>query len=230
MSEAHDDLDFEPRSGIGGRLPEGETVLWQGAPEWRALARSAFHVVKLALYFAVLAAWVAAGRLSAGAGLGEAIRAGASLAAMGGVAVGILCVLARLYAGGTVYTLTTRRIVIRSGLALPVTFNLPLAQVERADVASGRQGAGSISFALVKPNRVALLAIWPNARPWRFSDPEPTLRCIAAVEDVARLVAGALQAQAGHVAAVAPTPASVSASMRRPEISVQPAVAGMAAA
>lgn len=224
MSEAHDDLDFEPRSGIAGRLPAGETVLWQGAPEWPALARSAFHVRKVTLYFAVLVAWVAADRLSTGAGLGEAIRSGASLAALGALAVGILCGLARLYAGSTVYTLTTRRIVIRSGLALPVTFNLPLGQVEQAAVSARRDGIGSISFTLVKPNRVALLAVWPNARPWHFSSPEPTLRCIAAVEDVARRVAGALQAQAGPAGAI------VSAPVRRPEISVQPAAAGMAAA
>ncbi len=42
-------------NGLPGQLPPGETILWQGAPHWRALARDAFHVRGVAVYFALLA-------------------------------------------------------------------------------------------------------------------------------------------------------------------------------
>jgi hypothetical protein len=43
-------------SGLPGALPEGETIQWQGSPDWRSLARHAFHVRKVAVYFALLGA------------------------------------------------------------------------------------------------------------------------------------------------------------------------------
>ena len=43
--------DFEPIRGLPGPLPEGETILWQGAPDWRVLAVQAFHVRAVAIYF-----------------------------------------------------------------------------------------------------------------------------------------------------------------------------------
>ena len=52
--------EFEPEPGLPEALPRGETLLWQGAPDWRVLARRAFHVRKLALYFGVLLALRAA--------------------------------------------------------------------------------------------------------------------------------------------------------------------------
>ena len=35
MSEHHDDFDFEPVRGLPQVLPEGERLLWQGAPRWQ---------------------------------------------------------------------------------------------------------------------------------------------------------------------------------------------------
>ena len=35
-------------------LPEGERVLWQGAPSWRGVARRTLHTRKIAGYFAAL--------------------------------------------------------------------------------------------------------------------------------------------------------------------------------
>ena len=46
--------EFEPQFGLPERLPAGERILWQGSPDFRALARNAFHLRKLALYFSVL--------------------------------------------------------------------------------------------------------------------------------------------------------------------------------
>ena len=50
----HDDFEFEPVRGLPAMLPPGERLLWQGNPAWRSLAIRAYHVRKVALYFAVL--------------------------------------------------------------------------------------------------------------------------------------------------------------------------------
>lgn len=214
-----DDLDFEDRSGTAGRLPEGERVLWQGSPDWRSLARSAFHIREVAAYFGLVILWQAVGAT------GNPLVPAVGLVAAGLAAVGILALLAFAYARTTVYTLTTRRLVIRSGIALPVTFNLPLGRIERADLATARDGTGTISFAVAKPNRVALLAIWPNARPWHFSNPEPALRAIPDAAAAARLVGEALRAQAGVTGASAVVISTPAAESNAPT----PVAAGMAA-
>jgi hypothetical protein len=36
---SHDDFKFEPIRGLPEQLPEGEHILWQGAPDPRVLAR-----------------------------------------------------------------------------------------------------------------------------------------------------------------------------------------------
>ena len=48
------EYENEPIPGLPGRLPPGERILWQGSPEWRALARTAFHTRLVAGYFAAL--------------------------------------------------------------------------------------------------------------------------------------------------------------------------------
>ena len=49
--------DYEPVPGLPERLPEGETILWQGAPMAQSFARYAFHIRAVAAYFALLAVW-----------------------------------------------------------------------------------------------------------------------------------------------------------------------------
>ncbi len=53
--------------GLPGPLPKGERLLWQGRPALLSLARRAFHVDLVALYFGGLAAFqaYASGRVSA---------------------------------------------------------------------------------------------------------------------------------------------------------------------
>ena len=47
--------EIEPQFGLPERLPSGEVLVWQGSPDVRALANSAFHFKKLVAYFALLA-------------------------------------------------------------------------------------------------------------------------------------------------------------------------------
>lgn len=218
MIEDHDDFAFEPIPGLPERLPAGETLLWQGSPHWWGLAVSAFHVREIAVYFVLVMAWQAGSAQGADAAaaslLGEMLRLGA----IAMVALGILCGLAFLYARGTVYTLTTKRLVIRSGLALPVTLNLPLALIETAAVKHGRGKGGSIALRIERPNRIAYAALWPNVRPWRLNHPEPLLRALRDVETPARLLARALATGTGAASAPLPIPSTMSAGRDAPRL------------
>jgi hypothetical protein len=97
----------------------------------------------------------------------------------------------------TVYAITDRRVVMKVGIALPTTINIPLATIASAAMRPGRDGGGDISVALTGDVRVAYLLLWPHARPWRLAKPEPTLRGIDDVASVGRLLKDAL-ATAGN--------------------------------
>ncbi|WP_448585235.1 photosynthetic complex putative assembly protein PuhB [Thermaurantiacus sp.] len=175
--------EAEPIPGLPGRLPPGERILWQGRPDWRHLARSAFHVRLVGAYFAIL---VVIGVLS-GSFLGALLTLAAGLAG-----VGLLLGLAILFARATIYTITSRRLVIRSGVALPLCVNLPMVQVETARLNARPDGSGDIALALKPEARAGYLLLWPHVRPWRFARPEPMLRGLADVRPVADLLARAL--------------------------------------
>lgn len=187
-----DDFDFEPIPGLPSVPPPGERILWQGQPDWWALAIRAFHIRKVGVYFAVLVAWRGLAAYAEGLTVAMASRHMLLIALLGATCMGVLALLAYAYARSTIYTVTTRRIVIRSGVALPVTINVPFSQIEAAAVKVRSDGIGDIPVRLMKGNRIAALALWPNWRPWRFTRPEPMLRCIRNASSVASLLAGAL--------------------------------------
>lgn len=195
--ENHDDFAFEPVRGLPAELPRGERLIWQGAPDWRLLAIQAFHVRKVAIYFLIIGLWQWSSAMSDGAGPLAALSGLWVLAFLAAGSLAILTALAWFYARTTVYSLTSRRIVIRSGLALPVTLNLPLTLIGTATVAKGPGESGGIAFEVAKPNRVAWLVAWPNARPWRFNQPQPMFRALRNVEPVTELVADALSTATG---------------------------------
>jgi hypothetical protein len=106
----------------------------------------------------------------------------APLAVIGMVTVWLL---ASLTARTTVYTITNKRVVMRLGIVLTVSFNLPLKQVASADVRVLPKGFGDITLALKGSDRIGWVHLWPSVRPWRITKPEPTLRAIPDVELVA---------------------------------------------
>jgi hypothetical protein len=205
------EFDFEPVRGLPAPLPEGETLLWQGNPEWRALALRAFHVGHVALYFALLGVWAL---LTAwgGAGLAAALASAMWVPAMAAAAIGLLCVLAWLSARTTVYTITDRRILLRIGIALPIIINVPFRAIESVGLRRHRDGTGDLPVALSRGYRLAFMVLWPHARPWFVRNPQPMLRCIAEPERIGRLLAEAISAAPARAASrsagmTAPAPA-----------------------
>ncbi len=183
----------EPIPGLPEALPAGERILWQGAPDWRALARRALHVYKVAIYCLVLLAWNGTAAVTGGATVAEALVHTLWILPLPLIAVGILLTLGWLYAKSTVYTVTNRRLVVRSGVALPLTINLPFRVIDSASLKVHGDGTGDVPFALKPGNRVAFIQLWPNVRPWHVNHPQPMLRCIPEPEVAARIVADALR-------------------------------------
>jgi putative photosynthetic complex assembly protein len=119
--------------------------------------------------------------------------------------------------GTTLYTITDRRVVMRIGMVLTVTYNLPLSQIAAADLRREADGSGDLRLRLAAGQRIPYAHLWPHARPWRLASPEPALRCLAAVDEPARSLGEAwlrVQGQAGRAVSVS----SVAAPSAQPGI------------
>ena len=190
------EFDHEPVHGLPERLPDGERILWQGAPDWKAMALRVFHLPVVGAYFAGLMLWRSATAMADGAGLAAAVATALPTLPMALLAIAVLAGLALLNARTTVYTITNRRVVMRFGAAFTKAFNIPFAIVDSADVRTFADGAGDIVLVLTPPNKIAYFHLWPHARPLRFATPQPTLRAIKGAADVAHILTEAFAAQA----------------------------------
>ena len=200
--------ELEQQYGLPERLPATEKILWQGSPDARALARSAFHLRKLALYFAALMALQAANVAADGASVADVLLALVWPAGLSALALLGVWTLAWLTARTAVYTVTDRRVVMRIGIVLTLTFNLPLRTIESAAMRQGSGGHGDIVLALKGPDHIAWLHLWPHARPWHLTRTQPMLRALPQVADVAALLQRAWSAQTGGAVEALATPAS----------------------
>lgn len=210
--------DAEPLPGLPGALPAGESILWQSAPRWGGVARRALHLKGLTFYFVLLAIWRGAALGADGAGAGEALTGALFILALGAIPVALLAGFAWLSARTTLYTITTRRVVVRTGVALPMTVNIPFAVIGSAGLARHADGTGDIALQVMAPHRVSWIALWPHTRSWRVLKPEPTLRAVPEPEAVAQLLARALAAAAAMpVRSVAPAEAARSAGQTSAE-------------
>jgi hypothetical protein len=191
---SHDDFEREPIPGLPALPPAGETVLWQGSPQWRLVARRIVHVDLVAFYIAAIAVWRGIDGIMAGKSPSEVTASVAIFVGLSGIAVAILLWLARGIARSTVYTVTSHRVAIRFGMALPVTINLPFKLIDRACVRDFGDGHGDLALELAPGERVAYLVLWPHVRPWHLRAPQPMLRCLPELSRVTALLATALQA------------------------------------
>ncbi len=193
----HHEHEFEAAPGLPEQLPADERLLWQGAPQWRLVALHVFHVRTLAWYFAAMMV------LQATYLLGEPER---NLFKplllsflLSVISLGILSLMAWLTARTALYTLTNKRVVMRIGIVLTLTFNLPLRMLAAASLKTNPDGSGDIALKLAGNDHIAWLNLWPHARPWVLRHPEPSLRCIADVGTVGECVLKAWQEANPHM-------------------------------
>lgn len=191
---SHDDFEVEPVPGLPAKLPEGEHIVWQGSPNASAFARSVLHSRKILGYFAILAGWKFVTALYDGGTVVQGMVS-ASFLVFGAAIVSLLIWwYARAIKRTTIYTITNKRVVMRFGVALPVTFNYPFSKITTADVKELFDGNGNIAIGLTEHTRVSWPILWPHTRPWRVAKPEPTMRAIRNVEHVASLLSEQLHA------------------------------------
>lgn len=187
---------FEIR-GIREHLPPGEQVLWQGSPQWLSLAITAFHIRKIALYFALMLGLRLVVQMADGQSLAAAVAGSLGLFAVALAGLGLLVLLAWLSQRTTFYAITSRRVVMRVGIALPIIVNIPLREIQAARLHVYRDGTGDVPFALGDEIRLAYAVLWPHVRRWRFSQPEPMFRAIPDALAVAQTLSQALAVASG---------------------------------
>lgn len=190
----HDDFAFDALPGLPERPPQGELILWQGRPDAWALARDAFKLRWFASYFALIVIW-RAGSAFADGGAPLALAVGLPYLVLGFLGLAVIFGLAWAQARATTYTLTTARVVLRVGAALPVTFNLPFAQVGAASLDLRRDGTGTIALDTTGESRISVVALWPHLRPGHWQKTQPALRAIPDAARVARMLAEAAEAR-----------------------------------
>ena len=198
--------EAEPVPGLPVHLPLGETLLWQGTPEWTDVALRVMHVRGVAVYFAALFSYLGWAAYQDGATIEQAVMTTLRPVPIALGALALLAIVAYAIARTTIYTITSKRIILRFGLALPMTVNLPYALVQSADV-SERTRCGDIVLNLNAP-RQSLIMLWPHVRPWHTTKPQPMLRSLADVRAASTILAGALRAFHGVNATVTRTQAT----------------------
>lgn len=212
------EYENEPVRGLPENLPPGEHILWQGEPGTAAMARRVFHTRKASLYFAALIGLHLVLTTAGGRPLAEALQGTLWQGGLALAGVGILWLLAWLYARSTVYTVTNRRIVIRFGVAIPLMINIPLDKVESADLQQYDDGRGNILLHTRSEARISYWSLWPHVRSWHFAEVQPMLRGIENPAAVAATLAAAVDTGA----------AAPAAPRQRPERGGNPAGAELA--
>jgi hypothetical protein len=180
--------EFEAAPGLPEPLPASEKILWQGSPDWRVLGNEAFHLKTLSIYFALMVALQALLSWDAALGLSKNLMALLTSSLLACVALGLLALTAWLSASTTLYTITDKRIVMRIGIVLTLTFNLPFSRIQAAQIKNSKNGKGNIAVDLQGPDRIAYLHLWPHARPWHLKQPQPMLRALPEVANVGSLL------------------------------------------
>lgn len=188
--------DYEPLPGLPELLPAGEFIRWQGRSDWRDLAISAFHVRKLAVYFLLILALRLGLQAQAGVPMAESATSAMALTALALICLGLLTGLAWLMARATSYTLTNKRLVIRCGVAVSMTVNLPFSRVVSAGVRERKGGFGDLPILFDEQTRPSWIILWPHVRPWSYAPVQPMMRSLPNVAKVARILSEALREHA----------------------------------
>lgn len=193
MSDRNRDFDFEPQPGIPAPLPKGETILWQGSPDTAALAREAYKIRWITGYLVAIAFW-RAGAAWADGGASLALAKLIPYLALAAAGYGVIWLLARVQARAAIYTITSSRVILRVGAALPITYTIPFTCIETAAVSTQAvTGTGTVAMQTKGNMRLSYGVLWPHVRPWNIRQPQPAFRAIPDAARVARILADAAE-------------------------------------
>lgn len=196
--------ELEPAYGLPEYLPSNEKILWQGSPDWRAMARRVFFLRALTIYFVAILAIRGTLVLVDGGTAIAALKAVLLVAPLAVLALGTLLGVAIMTARTAVYTITDKRVVMRIGIVLNVTFNLPFRRIASAGMNDTGDGTGDITLALAGDDKIGFAHLWPHARPWHLARPEPMLRCVPHAKEVGQILSRAWSESTGRATGTAP--------------------------
>ncbi len=186
------------------KLMSGETLLWEGRPDWRAVARDVLHIRILAGYFGLMLIWEFAADRADGWSPLNTLWRGTGLFVTSVVMLLLCAGFAWAIARTTRYTVTTERCILSYGLALTATLSVPLRRVALVAVDARSDGRGDILLTPKPGPRLRYVKLWPHARPWRWSRAEPMLRGVPHVMDVAAALSQAAKDAAPGIIHAAP--------------------------
>lgn len=182
--------------GIDEPLPAGEDILWSGSPVTSAVARHVAHRRGWVVYIGVMAAlllWSAAGTVSAGDVLKLLVVPVLVLVAT----LGMVQLFARATAKSSNYIITSRRVVLRVGIAFPIAINIPLRLIDNVGLRTFSDGSGELQLELSPSVKLAYIALWPHVETLRYlAAPRPKLRGLADPHAVGAVLQRALAADA----------------------------------
>lgn len=205
--------------GVPHALPEGEHILWQGAPEAGAIATHVFHWRLFAAYFAVMTVvWAATTELAFSSQdflASLLVRLGLSA-----FVLAIVFVMARVVARTSWYAITSQRLVLRLGMVFEMSINIPFTILDSAGVGVFKDGTGQVVLTIAKPHRLAYIALWPHCRVFSINHPQPVLRGLRDPQRIGTLLAQAVSdASVGTTRASSTVPHTPSGE---PRLAVQP--------
>lgn len=183
----------EPIRGFPVFLPDDETIVWQGSASWRALAIEAFHIRAIAIYFVAAVICRFAIAVFSGTQAMEAVTLGVKVGLFGILSIAILLILAYVTARQSIFSITTKRVVIRHGVAIRKHINVPFDGIAGVSVKRYGRGSGDIALSTIEKAKIPYLHLWPFARPLRVNNPVPLLRCLTGVDDVAAKLSNAIR-------------------------------------
>lgn len=192
------DFDDTAVPGLPGPLPAGEHMVWQGKPDKGLVLRHVFKARWIAGYFGLMLAWLLVTGVYFGRAPFDIAVSLVIMTAAGGLVIGFFALYALAIHRTTIYTLTTRRIVMRTGVALPTCFNLPFNEVEAVDVFERADGTGNLALRFKPDIRLSWMVFWPHVRGLRLARPEPQLIGLKDIGSVADQFAMQLQAHHGR--------------------------------
>jgi hypothetical protein len=170
------EYEGEPIEGLPEVLPDGESLVWQGRPTVGAMLKRVFFVPQLALYFGLLIGGHTIYRLTESVPLAQVLGTFVWQSGLAATVLLLLVWLARAYARSILYTLTSARLVVRSGVALPMMVNIPIEQLIAADLRVHRDGTGDILLRATADRQLYWVLLWPNVSAWYSRPVRPCLR------------------------------------------------------
>lgn len=190
MSIFHDEEDgpFEPLPGIPEALPAGEKVLWQGRPSALALAINTFRIRWILAYFVGATIFRVANLSSNSAGFTEMNNAVISSVIFCAGAMVIIFAIAFAMSRATLFTITSNRVIIRHGVAIRKYVNAPFTTMKSAQLKLRSARIGDIALQFDGSAQPPYLHLWPFAKPFKFSSPEPMLRGVSDPQKVAQIL------------------------------------------